>query len=96
MEYKATIGIEIHCELKTKSGMFSGAPNEFGLEANAGTCAIDLAMPGTLPELNEEGVRKAIQACTAFHLTLDPLVRFDRKNYFYSDLAKGFQITQQF
>ncbi len=96
MEYKATIGIEIHCELKTKSGMFSGAPNEFGMEANAGTCAIDLAMPGTLPELNEEGVRKAIQACTAFHLTLDPLVRFDRKNYFYSDLAKGYQITQQF
>lgn len=96
MEYDVTIGIEIHCELKTRTKMFSGAPCSFGRQANTCVNEIDLAMPGTLPTLNMEGVVKAIQACTAFHLTIDPLVKFDRKNYYYSDLAKGYQITQQF
>lgn len=96
MEYNVTIGIEIHCQLKTDTKMFSGAPTSFGRKANTCVNEIDLGMPGTLPEVNREAVKKAIMACTAFHMTIDPLVKFDRKNYYYSDLAKGFQITQQF
>ncbi|MFV0479363.1 MAG: Asp-tRNA(Asn)/Glu-tRNA(Gln) amidotransferase subunit GatB [Anaerorhabdus sp.] len=96
MEYDVVIGIEIHCELKTKTKMFSGAPCQFGAEVNTCVNEIDLGHPGTLPSVNKEAVRKALQACMAFHLEIDPLVRFDRKNYYYSDLPKGFQITQQF
>lgn len=96
MEYDVTIGIEIHVELKTKTKMFSGAPAQFGRQANTCTNEVDLGHPGTMPCLNKEAVREAIEACTALHLTIDPLVKFDRKNYYYSDLAKGFQITQQF
>ena len=96
MEYDVTIGIEIHCQLKTATKMFSGAPTSFGRKANTCVNAIDLGHPGTMPEVNKEAVKKAIMACTALHLTIDPLVKFDRKNYYYSDLPKGFQITQQF
>lgn len=96
MEYDVTIGIEIHCQLKTQTKMFSGAPTSFGRKANTCVNEIDLGHPGAMPEVNKEAVARAIQACTAFHMTIDPLVKFDRKNYYYSDLAKGFQITQQF
>ena len=96
MEYDVTIGIEIHCQLKTKTKMFSGAPTSFGRKPNVCTNEIDLGHPGTLPCVNKEAVAKAIEACTALHLTIDPLVKFDRKNYYYSDLPRGFQITQQF
>ena len=96
MEYDVTIGIEIHCQLKTKTKMFSGAPTSFGRKPNVCTNEIDLGHPGTLPCVNKEAIAKAIEACTALHLTIDPLVKFDRKNYYYSDLPKGFQITQQF
>lgn len=96
MEYDVTIGIEIHVQLKTVTKMFSGAPTSFGRQANTCVNEIDLGMPGAMPEVNREAVAKAIQACTALHLTIDPLVKFDRKNYYYSDLPKGFQITQQF
>lgn len=94
--YDVVIGIEIHCELKTKTKMFSSAPINF--EADPNTCVneIDLAMPGTLPVVNKMAVSKAIEACTAFNCDIDPLVKFDRKNYYYSDLPKGYQITQQF
>ncbi len=96
MDYDITIGIEIHCQLKTNTKMFSGAPTSFGRNANTCVNEIDLGHPGTLPCLNKEAVAKAIQACSALHLTIDPLIKFDRKNYYYSDLPKGFQITQQF
>jgi len=96
MEYNVTIGIEIHVELKTNTKMFSGAPASFGRRANTCTNEVDLGQPGAMPCLNREAVREAVEACTALHLTIDPVVRFDRKNYYYSDLAKGFQITQQF
>ena len=96
MKYDVVIGIEIHCELKTKSKMFSGAPASFGQRANTCVNEIELAHPGTLPALNKTAVRYAIMASTALHMDVDTLVKFDRKNYYYSDLAKGFQITQQF
>lgn len=96
MKYETVIGIEIHCELKTKTKMFSSAPTSFGEVANTCVNEIDLGHPGTLPCVNKEAVRLAILAATALHCEINPLVKFDRKNYYYSDLPKGFQITQQF
>ena len=96
MNFETVIGIEIHCELKTKTKMFSSAPVIVGAQPNTAVNEIDLAHPGTLPSLNKEAVRLAILACSALNLEIDPLIRFDRKNYYYSDLPKGFQITQQF
>lgn len=96
MNYETVIGIEIHCELKTKSKMFSGAPVAVNRQPNTCVNEIDLGHPGVLPSLNKEAVRLSVLACSALHLEIDPLIRFDRKNYYYSDLPKGFQITQQF
>ena len=88
MEYEVIIGIEIHCELKTKTKMFSGAPVLFGAPANTCVNEIDLGHPGTMPCLNKQAVAMAVQACTALNMEIDPLVRFDRKNYYYTDLPK--------
>ena len=96
MKYDVVIGLEIHLELKTKTKMFSSAPCTFANLPNSACNEIDIALPGTLPCVNKEAIKKAIQACTALNLEIDPLVKFDRKNYYYSDLPKGFQITQQF
>lgn len=96
MNFETVIGIEIHCELKTKTKMFSSAPVSFGAKANSCVNEIDLGHPGALPCVNKQAVRLAIMAATALHCEIDPLVKFDRKNYYYSDLPKGFQITQQF
>ena len=95
MKYETVIGIEIHCELKTKTKMFSSAPVAFGEVANTCVNEVDLGHPGTLPCVNKEAVKLAIKAATALKCEIDPLVKFDRKNYYYSDLPKGFQITQQ-
>ncbi len=96
MNYDVVIGIEIHCELKTKTKMFSGAPTSFGAVANSCVNEIDLGHPGILPCVNKEAVKSAVKVCHALQLEIDPLVKFDRKNYYYTDLPKGFQITQQF
>lgn len=96
MEYDVVVGIEIHLELLTNTKMFSGAPYKFKAEANTCTNEVDLAHPGTLPCLNKEAVKKAIMTCFALNLNIDKLIKFDRKNYYYSDLSKGYQITQQF
>lgn len=96
MEFEPTIGIEIHVELKTKSKMFSSAPVTFGEAPNSETVPFDLAMPGTMPVVNKEAVAYAIKVCTAMHMNIARTLYFDRKNYFYPDLPKGFQITQQF
>ncbi|MEG2837695.1 MAG: Asp-tRNA(Asn)/Glu-tRNA(Gln) amidotransferase subunit GatB [Erysipelotrichaceae bacterium] len=96
MNFETVIGIEIHCELKTKTKMFSSAPVSFGEVGNTCVNEIDLGHPGTLPSVNKKAIELAIKAASAMHCEIDPLVRFDRKNYYYSDLPKGFQITQQF
>ncbi len=96
MAYKVVIGIEIHCELKTKTKMFSSAPLSFAQTPNSCVNEVDLAHPGTLPCVNKNAIKYAIMACSAFNLEIDTLVKFDRKNYFYTDLPKGYQITQQF
>ena len=96
MNYETVIGIEIHCELKTKTKMFSSAPVSVNCLPNSCVNEIDLGHPGTLPSLNKEAVRLSLMACMALNCEIDPLIKFDRKNYYYSDLPKGFQITQQF
>ena len=96
MNFEAVIGLEIHVEMKTKSKMFSASPNSFSRNPNTEITPFDMAYPGTMPLVNEQAVVNAIRVANALHMTIDPLVRFDRKNYFYSDLPKGFQITQQF
>ena len=96
MEFEPVIGVEIHVELKTKSKMFSSAPCSFGMEPNSETVPFDLAFPGTLPVVNKEAVNYGIKICTALNMTIDRTLYFDRKNYFYPDLPKGYQITQQF
>ncbi len=96
MNYEAVIGIEIHVEMKTKSKMFSSSFNSFGDDANTNVSPLDLAFPGTLPVVNKQAVINAIRVCHALNMTIDKDLWFDRKNYFYSDLPKGFQITQQF
>ena len=96
MEYEPVIGIEIHVELKTKSKRFSSAPCNFGEAPNTQTIPFDLAFPGTRPVVNKEAVCFGIKVCQALNRNIARTMYFDRKNYFYPDLPKGFQITQQF
>ncbi|PZW00603.1 Asp-tRNA(Asn)/Glu-tRNA(Gln) amidotransferase subunit GatB [Metamycoplasma auris] len=95
-DWELVIGIEIHIELNTKTKMFSSQPNSYSDNPNIYVSPIDLAYPGTLPILNKEAIIKGIKLAKALNMTIDHLVRFDRKNYFYPDLTKGYQITQQF
>lgn len=94
MEFEPVIGIEIHVEMKTKSKMFSSAEVAFGREPNTLIAPLDMAFPGTMPKVNRQAVKYAIRVCHALHMEIDHELWFDRKNYFYSDLPKGFQITQ--
>lgn len=96
MNYESVIGIEIHCELTTETKMFSGAPLAYGSKPNTAINEIDLSMPGTLPQVNKQAISYGVMLSKALKCEIDDLVRFDRKNYFYSDLPKGYQITQQF
>lgn len=95
MNFEPVIGIEIHVELKTKSKMFSASPVSFGAKPNTQTVPYDLGCPGTMPVLNKQAVIDGIRVAKALNMKIDQLVRFDRKNYFYTDLPKGYQITQQ-
>jgi len=95
MNYNKTIGIEVHCELKTKNKIFSPALSSYGNMANTNVNVIDLGYPGTLPILNMDVVRLAIKACHVLNLHITDKMHFDRKNYFYPDNPKNFQITQQ-
>lgn len=96
MNYVAIIGLEIHLQLLSESKLFCGAPTTFGKAPNSNVGLIDMAFPGTMPVLNKKCVISAIRMVNALHMELDRLIRFDRKNYFYSDLAKGYQLTQFF
>ncbi len=92
--YKAVIGLEVHTELNTKSKMFSQSKNEYTKEVNSNITEIDLALPGTLPLPNKEGVRKALKLAMCLNCETPSEVMFDRKNYYYADLPKGYQLTQ--
>ena len=94
MTWETVIGLEIHTQLKTKSKIFSGASTEFGAKANTQACAVDLGFPGVLPVLNREAVRMALRFGLAVNATINKHSIFARKNYFYPDLPKGYQISQ--
>lgn len=94
MEWDIVIGLEVHAQLKTKSKLFSGASTTFGAPANSQACFIDAALPGVLPVLNQEAVVMAIQLGLALNADINDCSVFERKNYFYPDLPKGYQISQ--
>ena len=92
--YEPVIGVEVHCELKTASKVFCSCSAAFGNAPNTACCPVCMGLPGALPQLNAEAVRLTIQAGLALHCDIRRTAWFDRKNYFYPDLPKGYQITQ--
>ena len=94
MEWETVIGLEIHAQLLTKSKIFSSASTAFGAAPNTQACLVDLGYPGVLPVLNKEAVRMAVKFGLAVGAGIAPRSVFARKNYFYPDLPKGYQISQ--
>jgi len=94
MEYDVVIGLEVHAELSTKSKIYCGCKNSFGSEVNSNVCPICTGMPGTLPKLNEKVVEYAIKMGHALNCKINNVCKQDRKNYFYPDLPKAYQISQ--
>jgi len=94
MEWETVIGLEVHAQLATRSKIFSGAATAYGAEPNIQACAVDLGLPGVLPVLNQEAVRMAVIFGMAIEAHIAPYSVFARKNYFYPDLPKGYQISQ--
>jgi aspartyl-tRNA(Asn)/glutamyl-tRNA(Gln) amidotransferase subunit B len=94
MSWETVIGLEVHTQLATRSKIFSGAPTRFGADPNTQACAIDLGLPGVLPVLNREAVRLALRFGRAIDAEIAERSVFARKNYFYPDLPKGYQISQ--
>jgi Asp-tRNAAsn/Glu-tRNAGln amidotransferase B subunit (PET112 homolog) len=92
--YEVVIGFETHAQLATRSKIFSRASTAFGAEPNTQACAVDLALPGTLPVMNRAAVECAIKLGLALGSHIAPMSIFARKNYFYPDLPKGYQISQ--
>jgi aspartyl-tRNA(Asn)/glutamyl-tRNA(Gln) amidotransferase subunit B len=94
MEYEAVIGLETHVQLKTKSKMWCGCANSFGAEPNTNACPVCLGMPGVLPVANEEALKLTVLTGVLLNCEIPSRAKFDRKNYFYPDVAKNYQITQ--
>ena len=94
MSWEVVIGIETHAQLSTESKIFSGAPTRFGASPNSQAAALDIALPGTLPVPNRGAVERAIRFGLAVGGTINTRSVFARKNYFYPDLPKGYQISQ--
>ncbi|MEG1943070.1 MAG: Asp-tRNA(Asn)/Glu-tRNA(Gln) amidotransferase subunit GatB [Angelakisella sp.] len=94
MNYTTVIGLEVHAELSTKTKIYCSCKNSFGSEVNANCCPICLGMPGTLPTLNEKVTEYAIKMGYALNCSINPICKCDRKNYFYPDLPKAYQISQ--
>src|SRR5678816_1657803 len=90
----ATIGLEVHVQLKTRSKMFCACPTGFGAEPNANTCPICLGYPGALPVMNKEALKMTALAGLMLGCKIPKVCKFDRKNYFYPDMPKNYQITQ--
>ena len=96
MKWEMVMGLEVHLQLATQSKIFSSSKTAFGAPPNEQTNPLDVALPGTLPVLNEAAVRQAIVFGLGVGATINKVSRFDRKNYFYPDLPKGYQISQFF
>lgn len=93
--YETVVGIEVHVELKSNSKVFSDSLNEYSVDPNTNVNPIDLGYPGVLPRVNKKVIDMALSAALAFNCEINKVMHFDRKNYFYPDLPKGYQITQQ-
>ncbi len=94
MAYEPVIGLEVHAQLKTKTKIFCGCSTSFGAPPNTHTCPVCLGMPGVLPVLNKKVVEYTLRMALATDCNISPNSRFARKNYFYPDLPKGYQISQ--
>src|SRR5437868_8249893 len=94
MEYEAVIGLETHVQLRTRSKVWCGCANEFGAVPNSHVCPICLGLPGVLPVANQEALRLTVLTGYLLNCTIPPFAKFDRKNYFYPDMPKNYQITQ--
>src|SRR3954452_16273406 len=94
MRYLTTIGLEVHAQLKTRSKMFCACPVEFGAEPNSHTCPVCLGLPGALPVMNEEALRLTLLTGLMLECDIADISKFDRKNYFYPDMPKNYQISQ--
>ena len=94
MKYEMVIGLEVHAQLKTQSKIFCSCSTDFGRPANENTCPVCLGMPGVLPVFNKKALQLAMRACLSTNCNIAPMNRFARKNYFYPDLPKGYQISQ--
>ena len=94
MEYEAVIGLETHVQLKTKSKMWCGCANAFGAPPNTNVCPICLGFPGVLPVANEEAMRLTVLTGFLLNCSIPRYAKFDRKNYFYPDMPKNYQISQ--
>jgi aspartyl-tRNA(Asn)/glutamyl-tRNA(Gln) amidotransferase subunit B len=92
--WETVVGLEVHCELSTATKLFCGCVNEFGSEPNTNVCPVCLGLPGSLPVLNERAVEDALRVAEALHLEVPPRSEFARKNYFYPDMPKDYQISQ--
>ena len=93
-QYETVIGLEVHLQFNTETKIFCSCPNTFGQAPNSQTCPVCLGLPGTLPVLNKKALHYAIKVALALNCQVNPFIKFDRKNYYYPDLPKGYQISQ--